>query len=570
MRRNAMYFSMAAVLTTTLLFNTGAATNAANGKIHSPTSEKHDSKILTSKPHPKFTWGNSGPSSPVLHPGSVKGAGMMEGPLLEIDSVMDGLIENGTMPGAVTFVARRGHIVQHEAYGHAVLYQDDTGTEVDNPISMDKDTIFDLASISKIFTTTAAMILYEDGHFNLDDSVATHIPEFAQNGKGDVTIRQLMTHTSGFTAWVPLHTIGDSREDRLQYVFQYPLANSPGTKYTYSDLNMITLGEIIERISGKRLDEYVKENITKPLNMKDTMYNPSEKLKKRIAATEYQPEINRGLVWGEVHDENAWSLDGVAGHAGVFSTANDLAKLAHMYVNDGRYGSKQLLKPETVQLLVENQIPEFPGNEHGLGWELSQIWYMDGLSEASTLGHTGYTGTSIVINKNNDTIAILLTNRVHPTRSTVSTNPARRQFARQVADAIPVSMPNKKDGAWFSGYGGLLDRSLTAEVNLDTDATLSFDTWYRTERGYDFGVVEVSSDGVNWDTVVDPFTGSSGDWQSAEARIPAGTTHIRFRYDTDTYNNGRGWYVANLKLTGLGNKNLLLDVSGDGWTKRNY
>ena len=169
-----------------------------------------------------------------------------------------------------------------------------------------------------------------------------------------------------------------------------------------------------------------------------------------------------------------------------------------MYVNDGRYGGKQLLQPETVQLLVENQIPEFPGNDHGLGWELSQIWYMDGLSEASTLGHTGYTGTSIVINKNNDTIAILLTNRVHPTRATVSTNPARRQFAQQVADAIPVSMPNKKEGAWFSGYGGLLDRTLTAEVNLETDATLSFDTWYRTEQGYDFGVVEVSSDGVNW------------------------------------------------------------------------
>ena len=435
---------------------------------------------------------------------------------------------------------------------------------------MDKDTIFDLASISKIFTTTAAMMLYEDGHFDLDDPVATYIPEFAQNGKGDVTIRQLMTHTSGFTAWVPLYTIGESREDRLQYVFQYPLANSPGTKYTYSDLNMITLGEIIERISGKGLDEYIKENITGPLDMKDTMYNPSEKLKKRIAATEYQPGINRGLVWGEVHDENAWSLDGVAGHAGVFSTANDLAKLAHMYVNDGRYGGKQLLQPETVQLLVENQIPEFPGNDHGLGWELSQIWYMDGLSEDSTLGHTGYTGTSIVINKNNDTIAILLTNRVHPTRATVSTNPARRQFAQQVADAIPVSMPNKKEGAWFSGYGGLLDRTLTAEVNLETDATLTFDTWYRTEQGYDFGVVEVSSDGVNWNTVVDPYTGSSVDWQSAEAHIPAGTTHIRFRYDTDTYNNGRGWYVANLKLTGLANENLPLDVSGDGWTKRNY
>ena len=129
---------------------------------------------------------------------------MMEEPLLEIDTVMDEMIENGIMPGAVTFVARRGHIVQHEAYGHAVLYQDDNGTEVDNPISMDKDTIFDLASISKIFTTTAAMMLYEDGHFDLDDPVATYIPEFAQNGKGDVTIRQLMTHTSGFTAWVSL------------------------------------------------------------------------------------------------------------------------------------------------------------------------------------------------------------------------------------------------------------------------------------------------------------------------------------------------------------------------------
>ncbi|WP_172370675.1 serine hydrolase domain-containing protein [Sporosarcina jiandibaonis] len=570
MRRNAVYFSMAAVLTTTLLFNTGTATNAEDGKINRSTVKKKENKLATSNPHPEFSWGNSGPVSPVLHPGSVKGAGMVEEPLLEIDSVIEEMIENGTMPGAVTFVARRGHIVQHEAYGQAVLYSDDTGTEVENPISMDKDTIFDLASISKIFTTTAAMMLYEDGHFDLDDPVATYIPEFAQNGKGDVTIRQLMTHTSGFTAWVPLYTIGKSREDRIQYVFQYPLANSPGTKYTYSDLNMITLGEIIERISGKGLDKYIKEKITGPLDMKDTMYNPTAELKMRIAATEYQPGINRGLVWGEVHDENAWSLDGVAGHAGVFSTANDLAKLAHMYVNDGRYGDKQLLQPETVQLLVENQIPEFPGNDHGLGWELSQMWYMDGLSEASTLGHTGYTGTSIVINKNNDTIAILLTNRVHPTRATVSTNPARRQFAQQVADAIPVSMPNKKDGAWFSGYGGLLDRTLTGEVHLETDATLSFDTWYRTEQGYDFGVVEVSSDGVNWNTVVDPYTGSSIDWQSDEARIPAGTTHIRFRYDTDTYNNGRGWYVANLKLTGLGNESLPLDVSGDGWTKRNY
>lgn len=191
----------------------------------------------------------------------------------------------------------------------------------------------------------------------MDDAVAAHIPEFAQNGKETVTIRQLMTHTSGMAASIPLHTQGTNREDRLQIVLQQPLEASPGTKYTYSDLNMITLGVLVERLSGKSLDEFVKQGITQPLGMKDTMYNPLAKLKNRIAATEYQPLIGRGLVWGQVHDEKAWALDGVAGHAGVFSTAGDLAKLAHMFINDGRYGAKRILKRETIKLLEENQIP---------------------------------------------------------------------------------------------------------------------------------------------------------------------------------------------------------------------
>lgn len=569
MRRNLVYLSLSVLLFSTMLFSIRTSINADQGNKHEPTIEKQDKKKSKVQPHPIFTWDSPGSSSPVLHPGSAKGAGMIEDSLFGIDSVMESMIKNGSMPGAVTLVARRGHIVQHESYGNAVLYQDDSGTEVEEPVAMKKDTIFDVASLSKIFTATAAMKLYEEGYFELDDPVADYIPEFSQNGKENVTIRQLMTHTSGFTAWIPLYTIGETREDRLQYVFQYPLDNLPGKTYTYSDLNMITLGEIIERISGKGLDEFIKEKITEPLKMKDTMYNPSEKLKERIAATEYQPWTNRGLVWGEVHDENAWSLDGVAGHAGVFSTANDLAKLAHMFLNEGRYGSKQILQPETIKLLVENQIPEFPGNEHGLGWELSQGWYMDALSEASSIGHTGYTGTSLVINQNNDTIAILLTNRVHPTRNTVSTNPARREFARQVADAIPVSIPNKED-AWFSGYGDHLDRTLTAEVNVEEDAILSFDTWFRIEQGYDFGIVEVSNDGENWRSVMDAFTGSSINWQSKEVLIPTGITHIRFRYNTDDYTNGRGWYVANLKLIGSSNESLPLDLDSEGWIERNY
>ncbi|WP_188454184.1 serine hydrolase domain-containing protein [Virgibacillus oceani] len=565
MKQNFYSASLSMVLISSMLLTSGMSVNAEKGNNHSPTIETHGKKQPQERPHPVFSWDKPGPTSPVLHPGSVKGAGMLSEPLDEIDTVMESMIDNGVMPGAVTFVARRGHIVQHEAYGDAVRYKDDNGTEFDKPIAMKEDTIFDLASLSKIFTTTAAMKLYEEGYFELDDPVAEYIPEFAQNGKENVTIRQLMTHTSGFKAWVSLYTIGETREDRLQYVFQYPLDNPPGTTYTYSDLNMITLGAIIERLSGKRLDEYVHETLTGPLKMKDTMYNPPMSLRNRIAATEYQPWTNRGLVWGEVHDENAWSLDGVAGHAGVFSTANDLAKLAHMFINDGRYGGKQILKPETIQLLVENQIPEFPGDEHGLGWELAQGWYMDALSEASTIGHTGYTGTSIAVNLNNDTIAILLTNRVHPTRETVSTNPARRQFARKVADAIPVAMPTKKGDAWFAGYGDNLNQMLTARVNVDVESSLTFDTWYRIEQGWDFGTVEVSSDGAQWTEVTDPLTGTSIDWQKKEAQIPAGTKFIRFSYHTDVATNARGWYVTNLQLDGEP-----VNFKSDDWEKRNY
>lgn len=564
MHRKLFYTTLSAVLTTSLLVSSAILVQADQP----PTNENQSKK--GERAHPVFSWGTPGPTSPVLHPGSVRGAGMRQAPLNKIDPIMESMIDEGVMPGAVTFVARKGHIVQNEAYGHALLYEDDQGNLVDQPISMQNDTIFDIASLSKIFTTTAAMKLYEQGYFELDDPVAKYIPEFAQNGKKNVTIKQLMTHTSGFKAWVPLYTIGDSRADRLDYVFDYPLDNPPGTTYTYSDLNMITLGAIIERLSGKRLDEFVKDNLLEPLNMTDTMYNPPESLKSRIAATEYQSSINRGLVWGEVHDENAWALDGIAGHAGVFSTAHDLAILGHMFINDGRYGGKQILQPETIKLLVENQLPQFPGNEHGLGWEIEQAWYMDALSGTSTIGHTGFTGTSITIDLNNDTIAILLTNTVHPTREGVSTNPARRQFARQVADAIPVSVPKRQD-AWFSGYGGKLNSSLTAKVNIESEATLTFDTWYRTENGYDHGLVEVSPDGTHWTTAGISLTGNSIDWQSKEIQLPESTKFVRFHYQTDTNTNGRGWYLSDVTVQEENRKHLPVKfATTDQWKQRNY
>ncbi|MCF6410321.1 serine hydrolase domain-containing protein [Pseudalkalibacillus salsuginis] len=568
MEKKSLPFALAVLLGGTSLFVSGHVSNAEGQHPINQSIENHENKTSTNQAHPVFSWGEPGPISPVLHPGSAKGAGMREAPLHEIDAIIETMIEEEVMPGAVAFVARRGHIVKEEAYGYAARYTDDNKNEMEAPVTMQEDTIFDLASISKIFTTTAAMKLYEEGAFELDDPVANYIPEFAQKGKDEVTIRQLMTHTSGFTAWIPLYTQGNDREDRLQIVFAHPLKNEPGTTYTYSDLNMITLGALVERLSGKRLDQYVKENITDPLGMEDTMYDPPSSLKGRIAATEYQPWTDRGLVWGKVHDENAWSLDGVAGHAGVFSTAQDLAKLAHMYVNEGRYGDEQILQPETVKLLVENQIPSFPGNDHGLGWEIQQGWFMDALSSESTVGHTGYTGTSVVVDLNNATIAILLTNRVHPTRNTVSTNIARRAFARKFADSIPVSM-NDKSPAWFSDYGDRLGRSLSAQVDLEEPATLTFDSWYRIEPDYDFGNIEVSEDGENWTQIHEPLTGSK-DWSEIAVRIPAGAKHIRFTYKTDSYTNGRGWYLDNLRLTLQDETVLTPEWSGEGWSQRRF
>jgi serine-type D-Ala-D-Ala carboxypeptidase len=572
MKKHSIFMILSLVLICTVVFSQSLFVSAvSHGPIPSSVEEKEKKGYVKMKQTAKlpFSWGKPGPSSIVLHNGSAKEAGMREKPLNEIDQVIEHAMQNNIIPGAVVFVARRGTIVKYEAYGHAKLYGDDTFKKSEQPLPMKKDTIFDLASISKIFTTTAAMKLYEEGKFALDDPVAKYIPEFAQNGKEDVTIRQLMTHTSGFASWIPLYTMGTNRDERLQIVFAQPLKNPPGTTYLYSDLNMITLGALVERISGIRLDNFVYQHITKPLGMKDTMYNPPLELKNRIAATEYQPWTGRGLVWGEVHDENAWSLAGVAGHAGVFSTAHDLAKFASLFLQNGKYGGKRILKPETVRLLMENQIPEFPGNDHGLGWELAQGWYMDALSESTTLGHTGYTGTSIVVSPNNDTIAILLTNRVHPTRNTVSTNPVRRQVARLTADAIPVVTP-KKEPAWFAGYGDQRDAILTTKVSLHEPATLTYKTWYHIEPNADFGVVEVSEDGIHWTQAGEALTGSSGDWITKTVSIPEKTSFIRFRYRTDATVNGRGWYVTNIKLSTSLGKVIVSAMESSQWEKRSY
>ena len=311
---------------------------------------------------------------------------------------------------------------------------------------MRTDTIFDLASVSKLFTSIALVQQVEAGRIDLDRTVASYIPAFAANGKQAVTVRQLLTHTSGFPAWLPLWSSQPTPEARIQAVYDAKLANPPGSTYLYSDLNMITAGKLVELATGKPLDQVVHDRITGPLGMRDTGYNPPASELDRIAATEYQTAPPRGMVRGSVHDENAWALNGVAGHAGVFSTADDLAVLAQTIINGGSYGDARILSEDSVDALLHNENAAFPGNSHGLGFELDQRWYMDGLSAPRRPVTPGTPAPRSSSTGRARSFVILLTNRVHPSRNWGSNNPARRAVARDMALRPPGAAAGGPDG----------------------------------------------------------------------------------------------------------------------------
>jgi CubicO group peptidase (beta-lactamase class C family) len=343
-------------------------------------------------------------------------------------------------PGAVVLAARDGVIASHHAMGYALRYSDDKPTDLprDRWIPMRKDTIFDLASLSKLFTALVAIQQLERGTLSLNAAVASYLPQFGQRCKDHITIRQLLTHTSGLRPDLPFYDHKTRAEQQALLYSDKPQA-TPGTAYIYSDLNLIALQFVLEKVTGQPLDALVRDGITRPLGMTDTGYNPASARRSRVAATEDQhvppAKIDRGLVWGQVHDENAWALGGVAGHAGVFSTARDLAVLAQTLLNGGRYGQTRVLSEDSARMLFTDFNRKFPGHSHGLGFELDQPRYMGRLASPVTAGHPGYTGTSLVINPRSHAFVILLTNRVHPSREWGSTNPAHRAVARDLARA---------------------------------------------------------------------------------------------------------------------------------------
>ncbi|GAB3079561.1 hypothetical protein GCM10027053_49940 [Intrasporangium mesophilum] len=337
--------------------------------------------------------------------------------------------------GAVGVMGHEGRIVARDASGWALRYAD-ASTELPRErwVPMREDTIFDLASVSKLFTSIAVMQLVEEAVASLDAPVAAYLPEFASAGKESVTVRELLTHRSGLPAWLPLWSDYPDKPSRIAAVMDQPLDRAPGATYLYSDLGLIALGVMVERLRGVPLDQVVMERVTGPLGMADTGYNPVAV--DRTAATEVKTKAARGLVRGQVHDENACALGGVAGHAGVFSTADDLAVLAQALLNGGTYRGRRILGSASVVDLVSSADGSTGGDAHGLGFELDQRWYMDDLAGPHTAGHTGFTGTSVVIDFTSRSFAILLTNRVHPSRDWGSVNVARREWAHGLAAAL--------------------------------------------------------------------------------------------------------------------------------------
>ncbi|MET9659823.1 serine hydrolase [Streptomyces sp. NPDC006510] len=528
-----------------------------------------------------------GQGRPTLRRGPADRAGLLQEPLDQLvadaEKFLSASPKHPWYAGAVLLAGRGGTVALHRPIGKAVRYaaydeKTDTGVEFppDQQIPMAEDTVFDLASVSKLFTSILAVQQIERGTLELEAKVASYLPDFAGGGKQDITIRQLLTHTSGFRAWIPLYK-APTREGKLQLLWNEVPANAPGTVYLYSDLNLISLQLVLEKITGRTQDVLLREQITAPLGMHRTRYNPPASWKPKIAATEDArlpwSGLDRGLVWGEVHDENAYSLDGVAGHAGVFSCAWDLAVLARTLLNGGVYGRARILSAESVDLLFTDFNTAFPGDEHGLGFELYQHWYMGAMATPRTAGHTGFTGTSLVLDPTTDSFLIVLGNSVHPVRSWRSGSAPRVAAANRMARAVAVR-PARGRTAWFSGMASATSATLTLPALrlASAHARLSSALWWDTEPGSDFLFLEASADaGATWQPV--PFTtvptagkphpepephptgavsGWSGRvWHRLDADLAAWRgkeVRLRWRYTTDQLYVGRGVYVDAVRV----------------------
>lgn len=342
------------------------------------------------------------PSSlPIVAPESVD----MDSVRLQVvdEIVAEGLRRN-KMPGCVVMIGHRNSIVLYKAYGQRQLLPE--------PKPMVKNTLFDLASLTKpIATASSIMLLAEDGKIDLSKTVATYIPEFAVNGKDTITVQQLLVHSGGLIPDNSLKDYADGPAEAFKRIHELKPYVPPGSKFVYSDVGFIVLAEIVERVSGLTVHEFSQQRIFKPLGMQETGFLPDDKLKARCAPTQQRQDT---WMQGEVHDPRAHALGGVAGHAGLFSTAADLARYCQMLISKGTLGNAKIMSPATVAKMTAPV--EVSSGVRTSGWDMRSAYSSNrgDFFSRSAFGHGGFTGTSVWIDPQQELFVIFLSNRVHP------------------------------------------------------------------------------------------------------------------------------------------------------------
>ncbi|HSK62623.1 MAG TPA: exo-beta-N-acetylmuramidase NamZ domain-containing protein [Pyrinomonadaceae bacterium] len=364
--------------------------------------------------------------------------------LARMDSVIADEIAKHRLPGAVVLLGRQGRLIWQRTYG--------SRTVEPTREAMTADTIFDVASLTKVVATaTSIMILVERGKVRLHDPVSVYIPELKGEGRENITIEQLLIHRSGYAPDFDLRERWTGYDEAIKRLIKEPLRNPPGTRFTYSDIGFIALGEVVKRASGMPLDRFAQQNIFVPLGMRDTGFRPAAALRARIAPTEKRrgqlsylgdspSDIGaEGDVWlrGQVHDPTSYRMNGVAGHAGLFSTAQDLAMYCQMILNGGQLGGVRVLSPLTVAEMTRPRLISNTGNTRGLGWDINSSFSTNRgeLFPLGSFGHTGFTGTSIWIDPSSQMFVVFLSNRVHPDGKG-DVGPLRGRVASIVAGAL--------------------------------------------------------------------------------------------------------------------------------------
>jgi beta-N-acetylhexosaminidase len=341
----------------------------------------------------------------------------------DVLSVLRDSVHDKTFPGAVAALISS----TNEIY---LPFGFETYDPTARPIT--QESIFDVASLTKVVATaTAIMQLVERKRLSLHDRACNFLPKLKQAPKDRITILQLLAHTAGFPGGEPLSRQHKSRDDILDAICSIDLLYPPGTDRIYDDLGYILLGVIVESITGLTLDKYCKNEIFRPLKMNETMFVPHETVLGRVVPTEIDAGRG-GLLRGIVHDERAYLMGGVAGHAGIFTTARDLGRFSRVMMGHGEVAFAGILSHESVNIMWSRQWQDSQG-EYGLGWDRLRPSYMNGIDDCDAVGHTGFTGVSLVISRRRDLAIILLSNRVHPVRSARSQiNLARRRLVEAV------------------------------------------------------------------------------------------------------------------------------------------